>query len=55
MKKTYVIPTVEKVEFQYDKVVAASIPQGVVGYWENTDQCVGQKVRVGAPDSCISN
>ena len=24
MKKAYVTPTVEKVEFQYDKVVAAS-------------------------------
>lgn len=52
MKKTYVTPTVEKVEFQYDKVVAASTPPGVVGYMEG--ECQGQKVRLGEPTSCIT-
>ena len=34
MKKAYVTPTVEKVEFQYDKVVAAS-GQSCTSQWTN--------------------
>lgn len=40
MKKSYVTPTVEKVEFQYDKVVAASDPYRV-GDWSYDPNCKG--------------
>ena len=44
MKKAYVTPTVEKVEFQYDKVVAAS-----------GQNCTNQYINTGDYGKCEDN
>lgn len=43
MKKAYVTPTVEKVEFQYDKVVAESTNDPFYGRYQSTG-CKGDEM-----------
>lgn len=51
MKKAYVTPTVEKVEFQYDKAVVASGGDHIVGLKASQTECQGSTLKNGGNEA----